>query len=251
MKYFNETNQDCGLYYIINTKNNNIYIGSSIMLFKRYKEHFLKLRTNKHPNIHLQNAYNKYNENYFEFHVFKGFTNISDHLLRFYEGMCIRLFEAEYNICIFPENSGKPNYKRKLSEEWIYNLRKNNNYKHSINDTIYKKVIKQNKLGATSIKLIFLDKILIFNSIKEACLYFKCNTFNHTILQHACIKNNATFEIIKTQKKKVKLSKDNKHLYFNSAGECDRHLNLWRGCTSNSIKNLNGNLFEYKAEYIL
>lgn len=251
MKYFNETNQDCGLYYIINTKNNQIYIGSSIMLYKRYKEHFLKLRTNKHPNIHLQSSYNKYNKNCFEFHVFKGFTKISDNLLRFYEGMCIRLFKAEYNMCIFPENSGKPNYKRKLSKEWIYNLHKSNTYKHSDNKIIYEKVNKQNKIGATKVQLMFINKTLTFDSVKEACLYFKCNTFNHSILHNACIRHNATFKIIKTQKKKVKLSKNNEYLFFNSAGECDRYLNLWRGCTSNSIKNLNGNLFEYKVEYIL
>ena len=98
---------------------------------------------------------------------------------------------------------------------------------------------------------IFLDKELIFNSIKDACLYFKRKSFNHIILQHACDKYNVKFEILKTQKKRVKLSRNNKYLYFNSAGECDRHLNLWRGCTSNSIKNLNGNLFEYRAEYVL
>lgn len=251
MKYFNETNQECGLYYIINTKTKNIYIGSSIMLHKRFKEHYLKLRTNKHPNHYLQNSYNKYNKTYFEFHVFKTFDDISDHLLRFYEGLCIRLFKAEYNLCLFPENNGKPNYQRKLSDEWIYNLHKNNNYKHSDNIEIYKKVKIQNKLGATKIKLIFSDNNLTFDSIRDACLYLKCNTFNRTILQHACERYNIKFEILKTQRKKVKLTENNKDIYFNTAGECDRYLNLWRGCTSNSIKNLNGKLFEYRAEYVL
>ena len=50
----------CGIYKIVNTKNNHCYVGQSIRAKKRIKEHFRLLRLNKHTNQHLQNSYNKY-----------------------------------------------------------------------------------------------------------------------------------------------------------------------------------------------
>ena len=52
---------------LINSKNGKLYIGSSIDLHRRRKEHFLRLRRNRHDNIRLQNAYNKGYE--FEFRI--------------------------------------------------------------------------------------------------------------------------------------------------------------------------------------
>nr|UVY62916.1 MAG: GIY-YIG catalytic domain protein [Bacteriophage sp.] len=46
MEYINEFSGECGTYYIQNKINNHLYIGSSITLTKRYKEHKLKLSTN-------------------------------------------------------------------------------------------------------------------------------------------------------------------------------------------------------------
>ena len=49
-----------GIYKIINKKTNQCYVGQSSNIKKRLSEHFRLLRLNKHPNKHLQNAYNKY-----------------------------------------------------------------------------------------------------------------------------------------------------------------------------------------------
>jgi group I intron endonuclease len=49
-----------GIYKIINKVNNKIYIGSSINLFKRKKEHFWALTRGNHHNIILQNSHNKH-----------------------------------------------------------------------------------------------------------------------------------------------------------------------------------------------
>lgn len=55
-----------GIYYIKNKCNNKMYIGQSIDLERRKKEHLSHLRNNKHKNNHLQKSFNKYGEKAFE-----------------------------------------------------------------------------------------------------------------------------------------------------------------------------------------
>ena len=54
-----------GVYQIYNTVNGKRYIGSSIHIEQRFKEHLRNLRANKHANVHLQSAWNKYGEHSF------------------------------------------------------------------------------------------------------------------------------------------------------------------------------------------
>lgn len=54
-----------GVYQIYNTVNGKRYIGSSIHIEQRFKEHLRNLRANKHVNAHLQSAWNKYGEHSF------------------------------------------------------------------------------------------------------------------------------------------------------------------------------------------
>lgn len=49
-----------------------------------------------------------------------------------------------------------------------------------------------------------------------------------------------SFEITKKQKKQVKAVKNNQELIFESSYACDKYFSLWRGCTSNSIRNMKG-----------
>lgn len=58
-----------GIYKISCLINNKVYIGSSFDIGKRIQTHFKKLRKNKHINPHLQNAYNLYGENNFEWKI--------------------------------------------------------------------------------------------------------------------------------------------------------------------------------------
>ena len=55
-----------GIYKITNLNNQKCYIGQSIELEKRYRSHRNNLRTDKHPNNHLQRAYNKGDKFVFE-----------------------------------------------------------------------------------------------------------------------------------------------------------------------------------------
>lgn len=52
-----------GVYQIFNTETNKRYIGSSIDVERRLKEHKRNLKAHRHSNQHLQNAWNKYEDN--------------------------------------------------------------------------------------------------------------------------------------------------------------------------------------------
>lgn len=58
-----------GIYKIKNLVNEKFYIGSSNNVKRRWMEHNKLLRGNKHPNIYLQSAWNKYWEFNFEFSI--------------------------------------------------------------------------------------------------------------------------------------------------------------------------------------
>lgn len=60
---------NCGIYKITNTTNGKFYIGSSVDLKKRKRDHFRELRNNIHCNSRLQNSFNKYGEDNFMFVV--------------------------------------------------------------------------------------------------------------------------------------------------------------------------------------
>lgn len=62
------------IYSILNKNNGKIYIGQTIQKAnKRKSEHFTHLRRNEHDNPHLQNAFNKYGEDSFEFNIIENY----------------------------------------------------------------------------------------------------------------------------------------------------------------------------------
>jgi group I intron endonuclease len=61
--------EHCGIYCIKNIKDKKLYVGSSIRVNARMRKHKLFLRRNGHGNKHLQNAWNKYGEKNFVFHL--------------------------------------------------------------------------------------------------------------------------------------------------------------------------------------
>lgn len=58
-----------GIYKIENIKNGYVYIGQSVNIERRLKDHKRELGYNKHHNIYLQRAYNKYGESNFNFEI--------------------------------------------------------------------------------------------------------------------------------------------------------------------------------------
>ena len=66
------------IYKIINVVNNKFYVGSAVNFVKRKRKHVWQLRQGKHPNQHLQAAWNKYGESSFVFAVVQHVPETAD-----------------------------------------------------------------------------------------------------------------------------------------------------------------------------
>ena len=84
----------CGIYEIVNTVNGHRYIGSSIDTWNRWLHHRRSLELGKHHSRYLQNAWNKYGSDAFEFRV----VLICDRRnLNLYEQLYMDLYVYKYN----------------------------------------------------------------------------------------------------------------------------------------------------------
>lgn len=71
-----------GIYFIQNNVTNKTYIGSSIDIDRRLRDHFTKLRCGKHVNIHLQRSFDKHGEGAFTKGVCEIVENVDNLLAR-------------------------------------------------------------------------------------------------------------------------------------------------------------------------
>ncbi len=125
-----------GIYKITNIVNGKFYIGSAIKLIKRKADHFSKLSLNKHSNIFLQNAYNKYGKESFIFEVIER-TNDKNELINLEQKWLDKLNpfgDIGYNIC----RNARSALGRKLSKETIEKIKKSNKGRKSTPEQIEK-----------------------------------------------------------------------------------------------------------------
>lgn len=90
-----------GIYQITNTRNGKCYIGSSVNLRRRYREHWRDLENNRHANRYLQSAWNKDGPCSFEFKIL--LETSSNQLLELEQQYIDRL-KPVYNMCKFARN---------------------------------------------------------------------------------------------------------------------------------------------------
>lgn len=151
-----------GIYKIMNTINDKVYIGSSFDIYARKCNHVSQLRNNKHDNIHLQSAWNKYGENNFTFKVIE-IIKLEDSL-SYKERDCFVKDREKYYIDSYKsydnvkgynivENPLKsPMYGRKHTEESKRKMSEwqtgegNNNYGKQL-DEEHKRKISESKKG--------------------------------------------------------------------------------------------------------
>lgn len=91
-----------GVYCLINIINNKRYIGSSKNIYQRLLKHRSLLRKNKHENVKLQNSWNKYQEDKFNFYILE-FCNENDLLVK--EQHYINTLNPELNITLIVERN--------------------------------------------------------------------------------------------------------------------------------------------------
>lgn len=85
-----------GVYLIINVVSKKYCIGSAKRFYARSRQHLSSLRLKKHANGHLQNSFNKFGEDAFEFHVLEVSDNRSE-AEQFYLNECFH-DENCYNL---------------------------------------------------------------------------------------------------------------------------------------------------------
>lgn len=108
-----------GIYQIRNLINGKVYIGSSVNMKQRKKQHFKKLKQQKHCNPKLQNAYNKYGEDNLVFEVVEIVLDKTILIEREqYYIDTLNAVNEGYNICPTAGNT----LGLKLSEEARYNI---------------------------------------------------------------------------------------------------------------------------------
>ena len=112
---------NCGIYKITNI-NGKVYIGSSVNIKQRLKNHVYCFRNNKHYNSYLQRSWNKSGEESF---IFEVLLYCAEENLLFYEDRAIDEYksldgEFGYNI--------RPAERRDLTgdnyDKWVQNLSK-------------------------------------------------------------------------------------------------------------------------------
>lgn len=69
--------KEAGIYGLFCEANKSVYIGASVELRKRFSRHRSHLKKNKHCNIILQNVFNKYGIDTFQFLVLEMFEDIT------------------------------------------------------------------------------------------------------------------------------------------------------------------------------
>ena len=90
-----------GIYKIINRTNGKFYIGSSININKRWNKHIGDLNANRHHNLHLQRAWNKYGGDNFEFRLVEAvedFNMLEDTEQRWMDNTKCYLPNIGYNL---------------------------------------------------------------------------------------------------------------------------------------------------------
>lgn len=123
-----------GIYKIVNILNGKFYVGSSKNIEVRWGKHLQKLRSNKHPNIHLQRSYNK-DSSAFIIEVIE-LCNVDDLIAR--EQYWIDTLNPHYNICKIAGNS----IGVKRSEGTKQKLRDINTGKKQSKETVEKRTAK-------------------------------------------------------------------------------------------------------------
>lgn len=144
----NITKIKSGIYKIVNKVNGKYYIGSAVNLNKRKWNHFSELKKQTHHNNKLQNAWNKYNSDAFEFIIVEYIENLDNLLSTEQKYLDIikndndKDIDSHYNLAY---NATAPMLGKTLTFEQKQYLRKINNGRKFSEKTIQK--MKKSALG--------------------------------------------------------------------------------------------------------
>lgn len=103
-----------GIYAIKNIANRKLYVGSALNLSKRWSNHKSDLNKNKHSNIHLQRAWNKY-----------GIDNFVFEILEYCEKESLIIKEQSWMDFCKPDYNLNPVAGSNLGRKWSNEVKEN------------------------------------------------------------------------------------------------------------------------------
>lgn len=180
----------CGVYAIRNLVNGKMYIGSTTVSFSsRWQSHKKRLKNNNHHSSHLQNAYNKYGKDNFEYQILEITT---PETARIKEGYYINKYQTlnptfGYNIEIVDLTGAtqcSKQTKQKLSaitkDQWKKGVHNNSHFKGKPS---WNKGLKCDNISLARRRMfssveVYKDDVLIvtFRSIIDLSEWTKNNT---------------------------------------------------------------------------
>lgn len=236
-----------GVYQIYNPITNKRYIGSSINVERRLKEHLRNLKAHRHCNCHLQNAYNKYgNELVFQFLeecepdeclIFEQYY------LDYYKSY---LRENGYNIDPEAKYAGKH-----LAEETKEKLRQKALGRKQPRDAVEKTRLKN--LGSKkpkqseAMRKRFAEGNSVFPRFNEVSEEQQKLWREH--LSAACKKRYSNFEN-RPEGYYLKAIFSNDVKYYPSLREAARSLNIDKSAITYAFKHTNGEIKKLKCVFI-
>lgn len=161
-----------GIYCIKNNKSGKIYVGSSINLYYRIKDHKVRLLENKHSNDHLQKSFNNSGIEYFTIKILKFTILPEKNILEKYEQYYIDLLNPEYNIL----KEAYKNSSYKHTPEIIEKIRKSG-IGRKTNNRIILQYDKYNNVIKEWPSIIEIKNVLKINhtNICKVCMFYESN----------------------------------------------------------------------------
>ena len=103
-----------GTYYILNLVNHRIYIGLSWHLRQRFKAHYSTLKSGRHHNVALQQDWNSFGAQSFEFGVLVEDTYTKNDQYRTFEDMFIHIYRSDDPVYGYNLHHFDPAYYQKI-----------------------------------------------------------------------------------------------------------------------------------------
>lgn len=250
MMQIKRTLKKCGIYVIINLINNHKYIGSSKNIQQRLMEHRSNLRHNHHINEHLQNAWNKYGEENFDYYVLE-FCQEDDRIKK--EKYYVDVLKPEYNISLDIVELPSYSLESRLKHS---NTRKKRMAEGIIPKTHCTKIFVYNTQGefvkefnseADAIKELNLTKSginkVLSGENKQHHGYLIFKSKQDYVAPYVKTKN------VDKQYKPIIVKNDNEYYEFKNAKECSEYFKVHIVSVRGAIKNNRKFLFKYMIKY--